>query len=152
MNGDLMALADDAALFVGVQQRRDRRYEKRRLDLVFVQELEDARHADPRAHLAPGEPADRLAALAQIAGLMIAVERQRHRAARAARPFRRPQRLAGAHPVDQLAPMRLRPLPRFEIRMRPFGAHEYSLRGEGMARREMVGAERFELSTLSTPC
>ena len=118
VDADLVALGDDAALLVRVDQRGDRRHVERRLDAVAVEQFQDARHADPGAELAPGEPADRLAAVAQIAGLVIAVERQRDRAARAARPFARPQRPAGAHPVDQLAPVLLRPLPGFEIGFR----------------------------------
>src|SRR3954447_9512355 len=109
-----MALGDDAALLFRVDQRGDRGHVEGRLDPVTLQQLEDARHPDPIAELAPGEPADRFAALAQIAGLVIAVEGERDRATRPARPFARPQGLAGAHSVDQLTPMLLRPLPGFE--------------------------------------
>ena len=93
-----MPLGDDAALLVGVDQRRHRRDVERRLDAVALEQLQDARHRDPGAVLAPGHPPDRLAAVAQFVGFMIAVERQRDRAARAARPFARPQRSARRAP------------------------------------------------------
>ncbi|MNC85710.1 hypothetical protein D3C83_13220 [compost metagenome] len=115
MDRHLVALGDDAALLVGMQQRGDRGHVKAGLHVVAPEQIEDARHPDPRAELAPGEPADRLAAFPQIAGFVVAVEGQGDRAARAAGPLLGPQRAARAHPVDQAAPMRLGPLPRFEI-------------------------------------
>ncbi len=114
MDADLVTLGDDPALLLGVQQCRHRRHIKARLDPVLFEHLQNARHADPVAVLAPGEPPDRFPAVAQIGSLVVAVERQRHRAARAPRPFGGPQGPPGAHPVDQPAPMLLRPLPRFQ--------------------------------------
>src|SRR5689334_1070061 len=118
MNPDLVTLGDDAALLVGMDQPDDRWNVERRLDAVPFEQFEDARHRDPRTVLAPGQPPDRLTAVAQLVGLMVAVERQRNRAPRTAGPFARPQKRPGAHPVDQPAPMLVRPLPRFAIGFR----------------------------------
>ena len=111
MDADLVAFGDHPALLVGMEQRGDGRHIEGRRHVVFLQQLEDARHADPVAVLAPGHAADRLAALAQLVGFVIGVERDREGAARAVLPGLRPQRAAGAHLVDQLAPVLLRPLP-----------------------------------------
>src|SRR5713226_6803644 len=135
-----MALGDDPALLVGVNQRGDRRNIETRLDPVAFEQLEDARHADAIAVLAPGEAPDRLAAVAQIAGLMIAVEGQRHRAARGARPLTRAQRASGAHPLDQLLPMRVRPLPGFEIGFR--SGHGLSPGASAPTKRMLGAVER----------
>src|SRR6267154_3175006 len=129
MDADLVALGDDAALLVGVDQRGNGRDVKCRLDVIAFEQPEDARHAHPVAELAPGKPPDRLAAVAQIAGLMVAVEGQRDRAARPARPCRRAQRPSGPHPRDELAPMLLGPLPGFEIGFG--GVHGLSLGDRG---------------------
>ena len=75
--------------------------------------VEDARHADAAAVLAPGHAPDRLAAVAQLVGLVVAIEGQRNRAAGPARPALRFQRSPRAHLVDTPAPFVLRPLPRF---------------------------------------
>src|SRR5262249_15328942 len=84
-------------------------------DAVLCQEAQDARHADPGAVLSPRHAPDRFAALAQLAGLVVGIERQCDSATGTARPFGRPQLSACAHPVLELASMRFRPLPRFKI-------------------------------------
>ena len=86
VDADLVAFGDDAALLVGIEQRGHGRHEEARFDVVPLQSVEDARHALAVAVLALRQPADRLAALAQLVGLVVGVERERHRAARAARP------------------------------------------------------------------
>src|SRR5690242_610237 len=98
-----------------MQQRSNGRDIEARLHIMLIQELQDTRHAHSVTVLAPCEAPDRLAAVAQIAGLVVAVERQRDRTSRAARPFGRTQLAPGAHPVDELAPVLLGPLPRFEV-------------------------------------
>src|SRR5262249_32809413 len=110
------------------------------------------RDADPIAVLAPGQAADRFAAIAQVAGLVVGIERQRDRASRAARPLDRPQLASRPDAIDELAPMFLRPLPRFEIGIG--SAHAFLLT-RAVGPRDgggLVGAVRFELTTLSTPC
>src|SRR5437016_14133622 len=114
MDADLVPFGDDAALLVGVNKRGDGGHIERRLHVIALKQLQDARHANPVAELPPGEPSDRLAAVAQVAGFMVAIERQRDGAARAAWPSRRTQGAAGPHPPNELSPMLLRPLPRFE--------------------------------------
>src|SRR5207248_582465 len=89
-----------------------RRDEEGGSDLMSFQYAQNAGNALAIAVLALREPADRLARLAQFVGLMVGVERERHRAARAALPFPRPQRPSGAHAVDDRPPLLLRPLPR----------------------------------------
>ena len=64
----------------------------------------------PQAHAA-----DRLAAVAQLVGLVVGVEGQRHGAARAVLPGLGPVAPAGAHLLDQLAPVLLGPLPGFQL-------------------------------------
>src|SRR5262249_57764828 len=81
------------------------------LDVLLLQDFEDARHTLPVPVLALRQPPDRLPAFAQLVGLVIGIERQRHRAARAAGPALRPQRPAGAHAADDAAPALLGPLP-----------------------------------------
>ncbi len=87
MDADLVAFGDNPALLLGMQQRGHGRHVETRIDAVFFQKLQDARHADAVAVLAPGQAADRFAAVAQIAGLVVGVEGQRHCAARTARPL-----------------------------------------------------------------
>src|ERR1700730_8277639 len=113
-----MALGDHPALLVGMEQRGDRRHVEGRRRRMALENLEDARHALPVAELAPAHAAERLAALAQLVGLVVAVEGERERAARAVLPRRRAQAPPGAHVVDEAAPMLLRPLPRFQIASR----------------------------------
>src|SRR5262249_54434083 len=115
VDADLVALGHDAALLVGMQQRGDPRHVKGRGHRMALQNLKDARHALAVAVLAPAHAAERFAALAQLVGLMIAVEGERERAARAVLPGGRPQRAPGAHVIDDAAPLFFRPLPRFEV-------------------------------------
>ncbi len=155
MDADFMALGDDLPLLVGMQQSGDRRDIEAGLDPVLFQRLQNARDADTVTELAPGEPPDRVAAVAQIAGLVIAVKRQCHGTAGAARPFRWPQFTPGAHPVDAFAPFLFGPLPGFEIGALCVHAVFSSSMIWPEERRligELVGAVRFELTTLSTPC
>ena len=86
MDADLVTFRDHAALLVRIGQGRDRRHVEGRLDVVALEHLQDARHADPVAVLAPGHAADRLAAVAELVGLVIRIEGQREGATRAARP------------------------------------------------------------------
>ena len=83
MDADLVPLGDHLALLVGMEQGGDRRHVERRRHVVLLQHLQDARHADAVAVLAPGHAADRLAALAQLVGLVVASRtRSRRRSAR----------------------------------------------------------------------
>ena len=75
VDADLVSLLDHPALLVRVEQGGDRRHVERCAGAVALEHLEDARHADAVAELAPAHPADRLATLAQLIGFMIAVER-----------------------------------------------------------------------------
>src|SRR5437016_13837 len=157
MDADLMALGDDPPLLVRVEECCHRWHVERALDAVFGKQIENPRNPDPVAELAPGQATDRLAAIPQIAGLVVAVERQRDRAPRTAGPLGRPQPPPGADAVDELAPLFFRPLPRFEVHLG--NAHALVLLvnariGEEPAGRakQVVGAVRFELTTLSTPC
>ena len=59
----------------------DGRDVKARLNPVTRQELQNTRHRDAASVLAPGEPSDRLAAIAQFVGFVIGIERKRDRAA-----------------------------------------------------------------------
>ena len=153
-----MPFGHDPALLVGVEQRGDGGDIEARLDTVLFQDFQNPRYAYPIAVLAPRQAPDRLAAVAQIAGLVVAVEGQRDGAPRAARPFGRPQLTPGADAVDELAPVFLGPLPRFEVALFevPLGSvHLFFLHvGFSPAERArgLVGAVRFELTTLSTPC
>src|ERR1700730_15271879 len=82
---------------------------------MFRKQSQDARDADTIAILAPRHAPDRLAAVAQLIGLMIGIERQRKRAWCAALPGLGPIGLAGADLVDQPAPVLFRPLPRLHL-------------------------------------
>src|ERR1044072_2811734 len=114
MDPDLVALSDDPPLLIGMEQGDDAGYVERRRHVVFLQQAQDAWHADAVAILTPGHAADRLAAVAQLAGLVVAVERDRKGATRPILPRLGPQRASGAYLVDQLAPVLLRPLPGFQ--------------------------------------
>src|SRR5581483_9980409 len=78
---------------------------------MALEQRHDAGHAHPRAILAPGHAADGLAAIAQLVGLVIGIERQGESATCAVgrglglEPSSRP------HLVHQPAPMGLGPLP-----------------------------------------
>src|SRR5262249_56137902 len=80
-----------------------------------VENCEEGGDALPVAELAPAHAAVRLATLAQFVGLVIAVEGERERAARAILPLRRTQGPPRADVVDEAAPVFFRPLPGFEI-------------------------------------
>src|ERR1044072_931613 len=111
MNTDLVPLGDDAPLLVRIEQRTHGRYVEGRRHRVFSKQFQDARDADTIAVLPPRHAPDRLAAVAQLIGLMIGIERQRKTASRAALPGPGPIGLAGTDLVDQPAPVLLRPLP-----------------------------------------
>ena len=117
VQSDLVAVGNHPALFVGMQQRRDGRHEERGAHVGFRQCREDARDADPVAVLTPGHAPDRRAAVAQLVGLVVAVERQRNRAAGPTWPALWFQRSPRAHLVDTPAPFVLWPLPRFHRRI-----------------------------------
>ena len=116
MDADLVALGDQRALLLGMQQGGHGGHVEGRLHIVLLQQFADARHADPVAGLAPGHAADRLAAIAQLVGLVVGIEGERHGAARAVLPRLGPVALAGAHLGHQLAPVLLAPLPGFQLR------------------------------------
>src|SRR5262249_47275000 len=115
VDADLMALGDDPALLVGMQQSHDRRNVESCADAEALEQCKDARHADARTVLAPAQPPDRLAAVAQLVGLVIGIEGERDRAACAVLPGFGPIGPAGADVADQFAPVFLRPLPRLEL-------------------------------------
>src|SRR6516165_2059156 len=157
MNPDFMAFGHHPTLLLRVEQCRHRRHIERALDIVFVEQVENPRHTNPVAELAPSQAPDRLAAIPQVAGLVVAVERQRDSASRAIWPFGRLQPPPGTNAVDEFAPLFLGPLPGFEIGLGNWHASFSSstLRSASSRRekrRGMVGAVRFELTTLSTPC
>ena len=74
MNADLVSRRDQRLLFLGINQRRYRRYVKGSAHVVARQQRGDARHADPGAILAPGQPPDGFAAVTQFIGLMVGIE------------------------------------------------------------------------------
>src|SRR3984885_12094624 len=115
MDPDLVPLCDDAPLLARIEQRTHRRHIEGRRHRVFRKQFQDARDADTIAILPPRHAPDRLAAVAQLIGLMIGIERQRKRASRAALPGLGPIGLAGAALVDPPAPMLFWPLPRFHL-------------------------------------
>src|SRR5262249_15335163 len=98
-----------------MEQRGDAGHVEGRRHRVTLENFEDAGHALAVAKLAPAHAAERLAALAQLVRLMIAVEGERERAACAVLPLRRTQGPPRAHVVDEAAPVFFRPLPRFEV-------------------------------------
>src|SRR5215472_15221589 len=82
---------------------------------MFREQIQDRGDADAIAILSPRHAPDRFAPVAQLVGLVIGIERQRERAARAALPARRTKAAASTDLVDEAAPVRLRPLPGFEL-------------------------------------
>ena len=100
VDADLVAFGHDAALLVGIQERGHGRHVEARRHAVPLQDVEDARHAPAVAVLALRQLADRAAAIAQLVGLVIGVERERDRATRAALPAVGLQRAAGPHVID----------------------------------------------------
>ena len=132
VDADLVAIGGDAALLVGMEHGRDGRHVEGRGDRVFLQQRQDARDAGAVAVLALAQAADRLAAFAQLAGLVVGVERDRHGAARAVRPHVGPQRPAGAHALDDAAPALLGPLPGLLLLLR-LGNDGRACRGHGLS-------------------
>ena len=74
MNTDFVAFGHHPALLFGMEKCCHRGHIKRALDTVFFEQLEDSWYAYPIAELAPGQAPDRLAAVTQVAGLVITVE------------------------------------------------------------------------------
>ena len=153
-----MAFGHNPALLIRVEECRHRRHVERAPDAVFGQQVEDPRNPDPVAELAPGQAADRLAAVAQIAGLVVAVERpapprSAHR--RATRPA-----AAAARRGPRLTSLRHCSSGHCQGSRSTWGAlmpsSSSSMLRSAKSRRErakqMVGAVRSELTTLSTPC
>ena len=57
-NTDFVAFGHYPALLLGMQKCRHRRHIERALDTVFGEEVQDPRHPNPVAELAPGEAAN----------------------------------------------------------------------------------------------
>jgi hypothetical protein len=74
MDADLMSFGYDPTLLVGMQERGDRGNVETGFDPVLCQPVEDARDAHPGAVLTPRHAADRLAAVAQLAGLVVGIK------------------------------------------------------------------------------
>src|ERR1700751_2748093 len=68
MDPDFMTFGHYPALLLGMETCRYRRHGERTLDVVFAEQVENPRDADPVAELAPGQAPNRLAAIAQVAG------------------------------------------------------------------------------------
>src|SRR4051794_21682705 len=111
MDANLVALGDQAALLLRIKERGDRRHEKARPDARAPQDFQDARDSLPGTVLALREAPDRLPAIAQLVRVVIGIERERHRAPRAAVPAFRPERPPGAHLLDDAPPLLVLPLP-----------------------------------------
>src|SRR5258708_36874816 len=111
---DFVTLRDDAALLFRMQQSGHRWHVKACPDVVPFEQLQYPRHSHAIAILPPAQAPDRLAAVAQLAGLVIRVERKRHRAARIVLPRLRPPGLSGADTINNRSPLPFRPLPGFE--------------------------------------
>src|SRR6185437_8471023 len=115
MDADLMPLGDDAPLLVAMEQGGDSGHVERRGHGVLCEQLQNAGDADAIAILSPRHAPDRFAAVAQLVGLVIGIERQRERAPCAILPALRPIAAPGADLVDEPPPMRFRPLPGFKF-------------------------------------
>src|SRR3990167_8079149 len=89
-----------------------------------AEDLEDARGALARAELAPALAADGSAAVAQVVGLVVAVERQGHGERGAARPVVRRQSTSGPNPVDHMTPPGVRPAPGRQVLVRRRTVHQ----------------------------
>src|SRR5258708_31324123 len=111
---DFVSLRDDAALLFRMQQSGPRRHVKACPAVVPFEQLQYPRHSHAIAILPPAQAPDRLAAVAQFAGLVIRVERKRHRATRVVLPRFRPVGLSSADTIDDRSPLPFRPLPGFE--------------------------------------
>src|ERR1700738_175499 len=97
MHPEFMPVRGDPALLIRIERGDDARHEESRTNVVPMQQTEDAREPDQAAVLAPAQAADRVAAITQLVGLMVAVERQRDGAACAVFPVWRMQPATGAH-------------------------------------------------------
>src|ERR1700756_4139226 len=115
MDADLVPFGDDATLLVAVEQRDDAGHIEGRGHPMPGEQFQNARDADAIAILSPRHAPDRFAAVAQLVGLVIGIERQRERASRAVLPGLRTKAAAGANLVDEAAPMRFRPLPGLQL-------------------------------------
>jgi hypothetical protein len=124
VDSHFVSVGSDVPLLVGMQEGNHGRHEEARSDVLAAEKPKDLRHSNPILELALGNPADRLAAIAKLAGFVIAVERKRHGAASPARPLARAQTSTGADLANDMAPLLLRPLPWFQpgFRERPFMA------------------------------
>ncbi len=144
MQPDLMPAAGNPPRLVGVEQRRHRRHEKARRHPLPSQMLENPRHPHPAPELAPGQPADRLAAPAKLETFMVTIERQRHRRLRSIRPMRRLQRSPGAHTLDPASP--------FGFGLQVGGFHGSVLEPRVFGRDTFVRISQFAYHKGSTQC
>src|SRR4051812_7727505 len=74
VHADFVSFGCDAALFIRIQRRGHARNEEGSADILPMQHLENARDSNQASVLAPAQAADRLAAVAQLIGLMITVK------------------------------------------------------------------------------
>src|SRR5262245_231960 len=111
MDAHLVSLAHHAALLVRVEQRGDGGHIEAGGNSMPAQDVEDARHAPAVAVLALRQLADRVAAVAQLIGLVVGVEGEGDRATRSILPRRGFQHSPGPHMIDDAAPAWLGPLP-----------------------------------------
>src|SRR5262245_1298226 len=115
MDADLVAFGDDASLLVAIEQGDDSGHIEGRRHRVPFEQFQDARDADAIAILSPGHAPNGFAAVTQLVGLVVGIERQREGASRTVLPALRTVAAAGADLVDETAPMRFRPLPGFQL-------------------------------------
>src|SRR5215475_4956949 len=113
MDADLVSFGDDATLLVAIEQRDDAGHIEGRRHRMLGEQFQDTWDADAITVLSPGHAPDRFAAVAQLVGLVIGIERQRERASRAVLPAPWTKAAAGADVVDEATPMLFRPLPGF---------------------------------------
>ena len=137
MDADLVAVVGGRAHLLGMQQRRHRGIEERRRHRLALQQLADARHGLAVAVLALADAHRAFVGVAQRDRLVIRVEADRHRAARAVRPGLRLQAASGAGTADDAPPGGLGPLPGLAfgvsgliVHRAPLllGSHRYGLR------------------------
>ncbi|MNE63019.1 hypothetical protein D3C80_1583430 [compost metagenome] len=115
MQADLVAFCNHAPLLVRIEQGGDGRYEEGRRNRGGGKRFENTRHALAIAILALRHAADGFAAVAQLIGLVVAIERKCHGATRAALPGLRLQRPARANLLDLAAPGPFFPFPWFHM-------------------------------------
>src|SRR5262245_25847466 len=115
MDADLVPFSDDTTLLVAIKQRDDARHIEGCRHRMLCEQFQDTRHAYAIAILSPCQATDRFAAVAQLVGLVIGIEREREGAARATLPALRTKATAGADLADETAPMGFRPLPGLEL-------------------------------------